>query len=316
MQQPKASTADSPPALCANTSLPNLQPVVRCKASRKRKLVGTDQPRSPESADQTWVYKQGTCNTTIRCTDVHASQPATTNMHSPAQDPPAQHTATDTMCCTAVEDNKQSGLDSIPETQSSQKLQDSTLPSCTGDVHQAEASIPAAKPLSQDPEQAPSTELCPAVQTLSASPLQLPAPAEDQHNHQRNMLRKRAKSLQSEADRLLFEAQQPIPRTADHVEQDELKRIHPQRVQAIKAQLSQSAFAQAGGSGVQVPIQHLPAQAAELAQRCKGLAMRDCAVPLQDGRIMCPEARPHMASINELRRAAACQEMATAQGDL
>ena len=314
-QQPKASTADSPPAPGVKKDLPDLQPVIRTgKAGRKRKLVGTDQPRSAEYAAQQSMYKQmPTCYRKAPFTDEHASQHATVNMHSAGQEPPAQNTATNTMCSTAVEGNKQSGLDST----SSQKLQDSRPLVCTGDLQQAGASTEAASHIGHSPEPAPSsTEVCLARQTLRASPLLLPATQEDEHNHQRKVLRERAKSLQSEANRLLSEAQQPVPRTVEQVEQDELNRIHPERVQAYKSQLSQSVVAQACGVSVEVAAQPLPSQAAEIAQRCEGLAVRGCAVPLQNGRIMCPDAQPHMATIGELRHAAASQQIATAQGDL
>lgn len=124
-------------------------------------------------------------------------------------------------------------------------------------------------------------------------------------------LTERAKKLQTMVDQLQAEAQQTAPRTVEEVQKEvqsqeileHIYRISPQQRQALVKKAKRS---------VQVPVQLPNARAGEMARRCQGMAVRDCALPLQGGHIMCPEARPCMATLQEVHEAAACQQVVTA----
>ena len=210
-----------------------------------------------------------------------------------------------------------SGSDHTWCPESNQVLSEAPVPSVGGskpepacskfDTAAQEADAPTSFPCDLD------HICCKAQQAQEAQPVQ-----EAQQLHQapeaqevQRKLTERAKQLQTLVDQLQAEAQQMAPRTVEEVQkevqgQEILKHIHrlsPQQRQALAKKAKRS---------VQVPVQLPNCQAGEVAQRCQGMAVRDCALPLQDGHIMCPEAQPCMATLQEVHEAAACQHVVTA----
>ena len=146
----------------------------------------------------------------------------------------------------------------------------------------------------------------PAQQAQQAAPAQQPQPGEEAREMQRKLIA-RAEHMQTLREQLLAEAQKAEPRTVDQVHNDVQHQDIQRRIRSLSPQQCQ-ALADKAQRGVQVPVQNPDAQAAEAAQRSQGMAVRDCALPLQDGQIMCPEARPVMASLQEVHEAAARQQ--------
>ena len=313
-QQPKASTADSPSDV--HQSNWRLDPVVKStKLGRlKRKFGRSDQPGSPACPSHMQEHEQAPrCKKAPSAVDSHVSQPACSLPEVPIEHL-TQHIATDTLDSEALCNEPSSA--SLPQ-QSCQQLPSSALTGCDAAMHcpQAHAAVSAG----YDSKAAPHQGLSLVQQTPSAAPTQLLTAQGAAQNRRRHLLRERAKGLQLMGNHLLAEAEQCAPRTTKAV-QDEAERQHKQHiVQALRNQHARRRLARAAAPDVQVPIQRLPSQAAaaaEAAQRGRGLAVRDCALPLQDGRLMCAEAQPYRACISELRQAAACQQIAADEGDL
>ena len=134
------------------------------------------------------------------------------------------------------------------------------------------------------------------------------APQTQQAQGTQHKLIARVKWLRTLADQLQAEAQKAEPRTVEEVQQDLQHQGIQQRIHRLSPEECQ-ALADKAQRSVQVPVQ---LQATVAAQRSQGMAVRDCALPLQDGQILCPEARPVMATLQEVHEAAACQQTVTA----
>lgn len=151
---------------------------------------------------------------------------------------------------------------------------------------------------------------CKAQQAQQVQEAQQPDQSQEIQEAQRR-LTKRAQQLQTQVDQLLAEAQVVAPRTVEEVQKEVQHQEILQHIHRLSPQQRQ-ALAKKAKRSVQVPVQLPNCQAGEVAQRCQGMAVRDCGLPLQDGHIMCPEARPCMATLQEVHEAAACQQVVTA----
>ena len=154
-----------------------------------------------------------------------------------------------------------------------------------------------------------STDLVLAKQTCCPSD---PAQQAQQHRHA-TLLIERAKALQCQVDQLGAEAQQAAPRTVEQLQQEAQQRATQQLIQRLPPQQC-CTLAPRAQRLVQVPVRLDEAQAATVTHRCQGMAVRDYAMPLQNGFMMGPEARPCMAPLRDLQTAAACQQVVVAAG--
>ena len=127
----------------------------------------------------------------------------------------------------------------------------------------------------------------------------------------RHKLKARADWLRTLADQLEAEAQKAEPGTVEEVQKHVQHQDIQRNIQKLSFQKCQ-ALADKAERSIRVPVQLPNAQAAMAVQRSQGMALRDSALPLQDGQIMCPEAQPVMATLQEVHEAAACQQTVTA----
>ena len=156
----------------------------------------------------------------------------------------------------------------------------------------------------------------PAQQAQQACKAQQAEPAQQHQRTQeaqepQHKLLARAEWMQTLREQLLAEAQKAEPRTVEEVRKDVQHQKIQRHIRSLSRQQCQ-ALADKAQRGVPVPVQLPDAQAAEAAQRSEGMAVRDCALPLQDGHIICPEARPVMVTLQEVHQAAACQQVVNA----
>lgn len=303
-QQPNSPTAASPPK--PSQDIWKLEPVVQSsKAGRlKRKRFSTDlaiiaTPVAPKLANP----KEPHPNNALLPTDTHATQ---------AAEVVPQLAATDPAKAQALQGDTQAGSkNALPQ-------QSSLMPSGSSEPPDGEPSQPQSQPetayltsaaeLGQGPSQC-SSALVLADQTCCPEE----QPQHAQQHRQASLLIERAKALQCQVDQLLAEARQPAPRTVEQLQQEA---PHHATQQLTHRSLPQQCctLAQRAHRHVQVPVRLPEAQSAEVAHRCQGMAVRDCAMPLQKGLVMCAEARPCMAPLKDVQAAAACQQVAADAG--
>lgn len=298
------------PKLPSAASLPNpfqdtwkLNPVVQSsKAGRKRKRLASIEAAV---AHKLANPKEPRSNNPLLSTDKHATL-CHTKHHSLEVARPL--TATDT--AQALQEHNQARSDgALPQ-------QSSLMPLSPVEGTQSQQDL-TGHPMSQAArQQARSPNPCSSSLVLAEQTCCAEEQAQEARQQRRaSLLVERAKALQCQEDQLLAEGQQSTPRTVEQLQQEAQHHTTQQLTQRPSPKQC-CTLAQRAQRHVQVPM-HLPdTQAAEAAQRCQGMAVRDCAMPLQNGQIMCPQARPCMAALKDLQAAAACQQVVAAAGTL
>ena len=326
------------PALPHAERLPNpsqgnwkLVPVVQSsKAGRlkRKQFHNTDVANVKSAVNHKQASQQrARCIKTSPSMDLQA-MPGDSTLHTP--EVTTQLTATNPVSAQALEDNsRSSGSDCALLPDPSQMPAKSAAPSVRGS--QPETAVTQLGAVAQQ-EDAPTTLPCdlvlaeqicckaqqgqPAQQAQQAhkaqqaEPAQQPQWTQEAQETQRKLI-VRAAWHQTLSDQLSAEAQVAEPRTVEEVQKQAQSQQIQQHIQSLSPQQRQ-ALADKATRSVQVPVRLPGAQAAEAAHRSQGMAVRDCALPLQDGQIMCPEARPFMATLHEVHEAAACQQVVTA----